>query len=193
VTAGVDVGRVLHVRISRWLGDRRAAPLYIGEVAGFEDLAQLWSGYNVNFGLVDERPEERAARAFMDAFRGRCMLLRWSGEEQRDPVAVDEEAGLVVARRTGACDRLVSAIAEQRRLLPRNPPKDYVSHLIAPHRVTETTKGGQKVARYISEREDHYFFAEVHDLLAREAKVGKAAQASGPPPPTYRERHSIWR
>lgn len=172
VTAGVDVGRVLHVRVTRWLPDGRAAPLYIGEVPGFTDLAQVWARYGVNLGLIDERPEERKAREFMEAHRGRVYLIRWSGDEQRDPLVVDEPNGLVIARRTGACDRLVAAFQGQQRLLPRDVPGDYIAHLSAPHRVLETTSRGQKVARYVSERADHYFFAETHDLLAHEARGG---------------------
>src|SRR5205807_1863632 len=59
VTAGVDVGKVLHVRISGWLPSGKAAPLHIGIISGsrdgFRDLAELWRRYSVNFGLVDER------------------------------------------------------------------------------------------------------------------------------------------
>lgn len=197
VTAGVDVGKVLHVRISRWSEQGLALPLFIGTVEGFEELAGLWRRYNVNFGLVDERPEERKAREFVEAFPGRCMLVRWSSDEQRDPLVEDRERGLVIARRSAACDRLVEAIETQRRLLPRDLPRDYLSHMTAVHRVIEETRGGQKVARYRSERADDYFFAEVHDLLAREARSWvPTAGAYGPPPITIREqirrRHGIW-
>jgi hypothetical protein len=59
VTAGVDVGRVLHVRISRWLSSGKAAPLFLGEVGDFTELSRLMDRYGVRFCLVDERPEER--------------------------------------------------------------------------------------------------------------------------------------
>jgi phage terminase large subunit GpA len=188
VTAGVDVGRVLHVRISRWLPSGKAVPLYIGEIPGFEDLAQLWNRFEVNFGLIDERPEERKAREFMETFRGRCVLIRWSGSEQRDPTVLDSDRGIVSARRTGACDRAVDAFQRQMRLLPRDLPEDYLSQVTAPHRVTETNPRGQKVARYISERADDFFFAEVHDLLAHEVRGQAPAFGSGPPPLTLQEQ-----
>jgi hypothetical protein len=179
---------VLHVRISRWTSRGQAVALFIGEVPDFTHLAQLWRRYEVRFGLVDERPEERAARAFMNEHAGRCKLIRWSGEEQRDPVVVDDDNGLVVARRTGACDRLVAAIGEQSRMLPRDLPSDYVSQMTAPHRTLETTKAGQKVARYASSRADHWFFAEVHDLLAKEAAGPPPVDMQAAEPETMRER-----
>jgi hypothetical protein len=46
----------------------------------------------------------------------------------------------------------------------------------------------QKVARYISERDDHYFFAETFDLLAKAVRSGVLpARAWGDPPLTVRE------
>lgn len=185
VTAGVDVGSVLHVRISVHT-DQGAVPLYIGEVHEFEELAHLWDTYNVNFGLIDERPEERAARAFAARFPGRAYLIRWSGDEQRDNVVVDSDKRLVIARRTWSCDKSVAAFAGQTRLLPREVPPRYVTQITAPHRVVETTKAGQKVARYVSERADHYFFAETHDLLAKEARGGAPIDV-GVGPATVRE------
>lgn len=187
VTAGVDVGAVLHVRISRWLPSGRAVPLYIGEIRSFTELAQLWSRYDVRFGVIDERPEERKAREFAESHRGRVLLCRWSGEEQRDPIVVDEDNKLLIARRTGACDRLVASVTEQHRLLPRDLPDRYVKQMTAPHRSVETNSRGQKVARYVSDNADHYFFAECYDLLAREAR-GAPALAGGIEPPTMREQ-----
>lgn len=197
VTAGVDVGKVLHVRISRRTEQGLTMPLYLGTVEDFEELASLWRRYNVNFGLVDEQPEERKAREFVQEFRGRCMLLRWASEEQRDEVIEDKKHDLVIARRTAACDRLVAEIESQRRVLPRDLPRGYVSQLRAPHRVTEQTRRGQKVARYVTERASDYFFAEVHDLLAAEASGGLApAGGWGEPPVTLREvirrKSRIW-
>ena len=170
VTAGVDVGRVLHVRISRWPASGRAVPLFIGEVEGFSELAQLYARYDVRLGVIDERPEEREARRFAEAHGGRVLLCRWAGEEQRDPIVLDDARGLLIARRTGACDRLVAAVTEQLRLLPRDLPPGYASQLTAPHRSVETNPKGQKIARYVSTRADDYFFAECYDLLAREAR-----------------------
>ncbi len=196
VTAGVDVGRVLHVRISRWTEAGHAVALYIGEIDGFTDLALLWERYAVNFGLIDERPEERKAREFMESRRGQAMLVRWSGDDQRDPVVLDKDRGLLLARRTGACDRLVAAITAQTKYTPRDLPARYVSQLTAPHRVVETNARGQKVARYVSERDDHYFFAELYDLLAAETRGGPAYGGFGPAPESIRDeirrRQGLW-
>lgn len=191
VTAGIDVGAVLHVRISEWRpGWARAVSLYIGELDTFEDLYQVMRRYSVNFAVIDERPEERKAREFQHEFYGRVLLCRWSGDDQRDPVVIDKEQGLVIARRTGACDRLVAAFDQQHRLLPRDLPRGYLEQVTAPHRVIEQTNRGQKVARYISERADHFFFAECYDLLAKEAWGEPAADAGVDPDPI---KGRLWR
>jgi hypothetical protein len=188
VTAGVDVGKVLHLRISRWHPSGNAVPLFIGEVPGFEDLAHLWGAYGVNFGLVDERPEERMARDFADRFAGRAALLRWGGQGQLDPYDFDEDRRLVTARRTWACDQTVAAVTDQRRLLPKRLPDGYLRQMTALHRITDTTPGGQKVSRYVGERADHYFFAETFDLLARAVRPGGQKPAGGWGPPPTRTR-----
>ncbi|MGQ0670423.1 MAG: terminase gpA endonuclease subunit [Actinomycetota bacterium] len=188
VTAGVDVGRVLHVRISRWMTSGRAAPLFIGEIPGFRELAQLWDRYGVNFGLIDERPEERQAREFAAAFGGRVMLIRWAGREQRDELVVDADHGLVIARRTWACDQTIASYEAQQRLLPENLPRHYVPQVTAVYRTFEETMSGQKVAIYVRQRPDDYFFAETYDLMARLARGGPAAEGAGPAPESIRAR-----
>lgn len=188
VTAGVDVGRLLHVRISRWLPDGRAAPLFIGEISSFEELSGLWDRYNVRFGLIDSAPEEKKAREFQAEYPGRVMLTRWAGEDQKDELLVDDKTGFVIPRRTWACDQTVAAFARQDRLLPKNLPRNYLLQVTAVVRIFEETRKGQRVARYIKIRADHYFFSETYDLLARLARGAPAAGASLPPAPSIRER-----
>ena len=184
VSAGVDVGRVLHVRISRWPAETgKAIPLFLGEVEGFSELASLWDRYGVNCGVIDERPEERAAREFARRFPGRVYLARWSGQGQHEDVALDAARDLVIARRAWSLDQTVDAFITQRRLLPKTLPHDYVRHLTAPHKVIEKTKDGQKWARYVNDgKADHYFFAETYDLLAHHQRRPPAAGAWGQPP-----------
>jgi hypothetical protein len=198
VTAGVDVGKALHVRISEWRSNGIAIPLFLGEICAgdstrdFAELANLWRRYNVNFGVIDERPEERAAREFMREFPGRCVLARWAGDAQHDDIVMDGEQGLLLARRTWACDRTVDAFSRQVKYLPASLPSSYVKQMTAPHKVVETAKGGQKVPRYVSDgRADHYFFAETYDLLARERMPTPPAGAWGDPPEPL--RRSIFR
>ncbi|MEX0755690.1 MAG: terminase gpA endonuclease subunit [Actinomycetota bacterium] len=188
VTAGVDVGRVLHVRISRWMSSGRAAPLFIGSIRGFNDLAELWERFGVNFGLIDERPEERAAREFANDHPGRVMLARWSGGEQKDDIVVDEKHRIVTARRTWACDQTVAAFASQMRLLPKIVTPTYVPQVTAVFRTMQETMKGTLEARYMSMRADHFFFAETYDLLAKLARGGAPAGGSSPPPKPLRRR-----
>jgi hypothetical protein len=188
VTAGVDVGSVLHVRISRWHPkSAKAYPLFLGTIKSFEELADLWDRYGVNFGLIDWQPEERSVRGFVAKYPGRALPVKWSGEAQAEDLIerekTDQQDEIIVARRTLACDRLVDAINRQWRLLPRNLPEEYVFQLMAPHKVIDLSPtSGQKIARYTSERADHFFLAECHDQLAREVRTGLIADAAGPAP-----------
>jgi len=187
VTAGVDVGRVLHVRISRWLSSGKAAPLFIDEAQSFEELGHLWNRFGVNLGVIDLQPEEKKAREFADAHPGRVLLNRWSGEGQKDNIVLDEDRRLISTRRTWACDQTVAAFQQQLRLLPRNLPRNYTLQVTAVYRILQKALKGELVARYISMRSaDHFFFAEMYDLLARLARGGPPAEAAGPPPETLR-------
>jgi hypothetical protein len=188
VTMGVDVGKVLHVRISEWRSSGNAVPLFLGEVGEFSDLHRLMERYQVNFCIVDERPEERMAKEFRQAHRGRVRLIRWSSEEQHEDIREDDAQGIVTVRRTWAFDQTVAAFEAQARLLPKDLPPDYLRHCTAPHRVTETNARGQKVARYVNQRRNDYFLAEVHDWLAKQIRGIPPADASGPPPDFPRRR-----
>jgi hypothetical protein len=186
VTAGVDVGRVLHVRISRWLGSGKAAPLYIGEIRSFEELAQLWNRFGVNLGVIDLQPDERKSKEFADAFKGRVLLNRWASEGQADNVVVDDDHRIIKTRRTWACDQTIAAFEAQRKLLPKNLPRTYVPQVTAVFRVVQDKLDGGLVARYMNMRADHFFFAETYDLIARIARGGPPAEAAGPPPESLR-------
>jgi hypothetical protein len=187
VTAGVDVGGVLHVRISAW-SEQGAVPLFIGEVPDFEALELLWNAYNVNFGLIDERPEERKARDFCDRFRGRAKMIRWSGDEQRHDIVEPEGERLVIVRRTWAMDTTVAEVTAQTRLLPKDLPRGYLAQMTSPHRVTETQdKTGRKVTRYVHTTADDYFLAETHDVVARLAHRGSPVGFASSGPVSIRE------
>jgi hypothetical protein len=183
VTAGIDVGRVLHVRISRWLEGARAAPLYIGEVQTFDDLDDLMERFSIGLAAIDSQPEEKSARDFAGRHTGRVVLVRWAGEGQAETLKFDEDERLLRPRRTWACDQTVAGFRSQLKLLPKILHPRYLLQVTAPYRIMEQTMAGQKVARYISQRADHFFFAECYDLMARLFKpVTEVADVSGPAP-----------
>ena len=51
----------------------------------------------------------------MQAFPGRVKLVRWAGEAQHEDISVDEDEGLVIARRTWAMDQTVDQFGTQVR------------------------------------------------------------------------------
>ncbi len=183
VTAGIDVGRLLHVRITRWLEGGRAAPLYIGEISTFGELDELMERFSVGLAAIDSQPEEREARNFAGRHTGRVVLVKWSGEGQAETLKYDEDEHLLRPRRTWAFDQTVAAFRSQLKLLPKHLPANYLLQVTAPYRIMEQTLAGQKVARYVSQRADHFFLAECYDLMARlHRPVTAPADASGPPP-----------
>jgi hypothetical protein len=188
VTAGVDVGRVFHVRISKWLASGKAQALFIGEAKDFNELAGLWDRYGVNLGVVDERPEIEKAHAFAKRLTGRVMLNRWSGDQQRDEILLDPERPIVSVHRTWACDSTILAFTKQNRWVPRELPPDYLEQVTAPHKIVEVDEHGKKIARYKNVRADHYFFAETYDLIARLVRGAAAAGATIAPPTVRRGR-----
>jgi hypothetical protein len=188
VTAGIDVGRLFHVRISRWLQGGRAAPLKIIEVSTMGELDNLMELYNVGFAVIDSQPEEKLARDFANRHAGRVRLIRWGGEDQDEEIVDDEKDGLLKVRRTWACDQLIAAFNGQLKLLPKYLPRTYLRQVTAPYRIFEETLKGQKRARYISQRADHFFFSETYDLIARKVRGGEAFGVTVPPPSARKRR-----
>jgi hypothetical protein len=173
VTMGVDVASVrkLHVRISEHLPDGRKRALFIGEVLDFAKLAELVERFGVWMCAVDGQPERRQAQAFAESFPGRVYLVSYAGATTVDPISVNEDARHVTVSRVDLIDDALALLRQQRNLLPRDLPRDYVSHLQAVIRSVDRTELGRVRPVYRSVGSDDYVHAEVYDVVATKLLV----------------------
>lgn len=169
-TMGVDVGNVLHVRISECVGGvRRAA--YIGTVQDFKALDELMNRYRVRCCVVDARPETRKATEFQAAHpKGVVWLCEYASfaiEKQAEKIVPSHTTGIVQVDRTQTLDDLIGSYLSKSSVLPQNASTipDYYPQMLASTRVIEE-RGSKQVAVWIHQGADHYFHAENYDLIA---------------------------
>ncbi len=105
--------------------------------------------------------------------RGMVWLAYFSERSKdEEPVHFDREKGTVVVDRTRTLDATLEGFSEvmQENTLPANAREigggDFYRHLTEPVRVIEEGKRTAAVARYVSERPDHYCFAEAYCHVA---------------------------
>lgn len=168
--AGIDVGSVLHTVIQDTTNDRL---VFIGEVADFDELKDLYRRYNVKIGVIDGLPELHQAKKIRDSHPGMfvCFL---SGNVKKDDIARSEKRSLSVDR-TVFLDEVKESLSLERILFPMNADalepieKDGVSQFY--HMINNSVRvfdEDKQVYRWIEgSRPDHYLFALGFLNLAR--------------------------
>lgn len=160
---GVDVGRFLYVRISSWTADGKRKAEFIGKVKESSELTDLIKRYNVHTCVVDAYPETRMAKEFQQQ-HSRAWLCRFVSNLTM--VQEKSDAQTLAVDRTQIFDHLVTEIRRQHLILPKNAGliDEYYDHLQAPTRLQDADTG----RNYWTEgtKPDHYFLAEIYDLLA---------------------------
>jgi hypothetical protein len=158
---GVDVGNTIHVRINRLLPDKRKQAVYIGTVLELPELLSLCKQYHVISAVIDAMPEIRLARQFSHSMPGyfRCFF----GSDKSDNISPKEKT--VTVSRTMALDDMKEMFVTNRILLPKNITTidEYMDHIQEP---TRTWDEDRKEYVWVSNRPDHFFFAEVYCTLA---------------------------
>lgn len=159
---GVDVGRVIHVRINEILPDETKRAIYIGEVDDVKELVFLYKQYKVRAAVIDALPETRLAKQFTHTFPGafRCFF----GSERRDMITPKDK--IVTVDRTQAIDNVKEDFLLKRILLPKNAAsiKDYYAHIQASTRIWDEQK--QKYRWEEGGQPDHYLLSEVYANIA---------------------------
>lgn len=208
-TMGVDVGSLLHYRISTPRPDPRdpkgtgRSVLRTGAVPNFEDLDELMRAFRVSRCVIDANPERRKAKEFQDRWGGPGAGRVWLALYPNDPAllarwdegAEDNERGMVQIHRTEAMDLTLSRFRYPAGSagtagdlpagtidLPRGLPSDFAEQLCAPVRVYETGKNGMQRAVYRENGADHYAHASLYDEVAALGAWG--APAGGTVEPT---------
>ena len=167
---GVDVGDMLHVRVSMKDGNKKKA-VFIGMVKHFEELDQLMKRFDVSNCVVDGLPETREAAKFAARFPGRVFLAYYAGTDPNKTFEFkrNEKPMKVTINRNRAMDETGNRFIERENVLPMNANTiaGYYDQLKAPQKVKMQDANGNDVYRYVEgNKADHYYHAEVYDDIA---------------------------
>ena len=172
VVMGLDVAstRNLHAVVQMVRRDGSRDALAMKECADFADAAELMRRYSVRLCVVDHLPETRSARALQADFPGRVLLAAYAEHPSSEPFQLNLDKQMVTANRTILLDAMLEGVRHVRVRPLRQPPRHYVEHLTAFHRMSELDdKTGQVTHRYISTGPDDWGHAEAYALLATES------------------------
>lgn len=184
IYAGADVGvKLLHVAVVQKLLDNRLKILWVGTVNDFfgpmNSLESVMNSYKIKRLVVDQRPEVKKVKEFMDAFPGKVYAADYPNMKfsVQDYVIWDDVKFEVKLDRTISLDYLVSDIHNQKIEFPNNigTVVGFYEQLQSPRRVTEKNKFGIETARWIEKGPDHFMHALNYARTAQSrGTVGKA-------------------
>ena len=164
---GVDVGKLLHVRISQLLPDKRMKAVFIGEVRDEQDIVDLYTIYQVKLGIIDAMPESRMSKSIASKLKN--MFICYYGQGKKDSIDIHNK--IITVDRTAALDNVKESVVLKNIILPKNAQSipNYYPQMVASTRVWD-----EKRQRYIwieGSKEDHFFHAEAYGILARKLLV----------------------
>jgi hypothetical protein len=175
-TAGIDVGKLLNVRISEYVDGKRRA-VFIGTVRDFDRLEHLLKRYGVIFAVIDILPETRKVEELQIA--NDCVwACGYTSVANPDNIetslvkaekqARDRDIKKVIIDRTMIIDGMVADILNGNNRLPKNfrSIRDYIDQMEAPTRIDVETNKRKYYAWDEAGKPDHYFHAETYDYLA---------------------------
>lgn len=172
VTMGVDSAseRDLNVRISAYEGpeDTQKRALFIGQVADWNQLAQMMDLYNVRMACIDHLPDGRLARAFTQRFYGRAYYVHFLPSTSHERLTWDPEERKAAVKRTEAIDATLGLVRSNRNRLPADLPEGWVDQMRNVVRFHELDEMGRRTVGYKSIGAIDYLMCEVYDFLARQ-------------------------
>ncbi len=181
ITMGVDVGALLHVKISKLeradtpSGYRRVG-LFVGTVPQFEDVRSLIDAYEVVACVVDAMPETRKAKELRDHYvqEGTCEV--WLCRYHPSPrvgteafgLSLDYEERVVTVDRTQLLDTTLDEVRECWATFPGDAGAvlGFTEQMKAPVRVMD-----DKAQRFVwreGNEPDHFRHADAYDRVALE-------------------------
>lgn len=179
-TMGVDVGKDLHVVISRWHPERPGVRQYVhigieydtladeGKKR-FEELDPLMRAFNVRRCVIDGGPYQHHARSFASRFPKK-VYLSYFNDNQRGELSWTED-GLVQVNRTEILDASHHLVSDEpaRITLPHRQPmvETFADQLAADAKQEELMPSGKVRHVYIKSGEaNHFDFAFTYDYMA---------------------------
>ncbi len=165
---GIDVGTMLNVTTMAEGGKVNR----IFATPDWSDLDLLMKSNPRLKVVIDAMPERRLSLDFANRYPGRVFICFFNLNETSRAFAIDRKTKTVKTDRTPAMDRMMAALlgGEDHLTLPRSALSvpDYVAQMCAPTRLLDETK---KPPRFIwdeGNRADHYAFASLYAVLARD-------------------------
>jgi hypothetical protein len=168
VYVGADVGvKYIHAVVLDKLEDDRSRLIWAGTVKDFfgprDSLEAIMSKYKVKRLVIDQRPEVKKVKEFMDYFPGKVYAADYPNSKfsVQEYVRWDDIKFEVKLDRTISLDYLVSDIQNQRIELPENIEsiEDFYYQLRSASRVMKKNNQGVEVAGWVEKGPDHYFHA----------------------------------
>ena len=167
---GIDVGNLLHVRISNIMPDGKVKAAFIGTVRDEKDVSALHRLYNVRAGCIDALPEQRLSKKIC-GLPG--MFRVFYGKAKKD--TIDLRNRVITVDRTASLDAVKEMILMQNLILPQNAGKllpltkegisEYYFQMCASTRVFDDKSKSYKWVE--GSLPDHYFHAENYGLIAK--------------------------
>lgn len=173
---GVDVGKVLHVVVSRMNSatkppSKTAEVIHIGRYKDWSDIHTMMKKFKISRAVVDALPETRNARELAMAFPGRVFLCYYS-EHQKGEHLWNDDAFTVTVNRTESLDASHKELLKQLVTLPSEQLE--TTQLFAKHchaiakKLEKNEDTGLEKYVYVSlEDEDHFRHAFNYDTIAR--------------------------
>jgi len=207
-TAGIDVGRALHVVISResTVPGKKREYVYIGECKGFgsekfKELGRLLTRFNVKKFVIDGMPETSEVEDFLSSFKGKgfaCfysetpLLFTWKNpgfQEIKNNIPVIHHIGRVDVNRTESLDTSQKVLRDKEVVFPRlcSQMEAFADHCqaIAKTEVRNEKTGALSYTWIQNESEpDHYRHAFSYDVMCWDTKslvtsTGKLVKSPG--------------
>jgi len=160
--AGLDVGTMIHVKISSLTDSGELRTRFIGSVQSEEEVNQLFERYNIVAGVIDALPETRMSKRLCAKHPGLFRCFYGRGKEDR----VNMEEKTITVDRTSALDNVKESILLRKTLLPKNAKEipEYYDHMMASTRIYDE-KRNEYV--WVETGPDHLFHASAYELIAR--------------------------
>lgn len=177
--AGVDVGSVLHVKISQVVEGKRKA-VFIGTVPRFEDVDNLIKQYGVICCVIDALPETHKAKELRDRHPSKVYLCTFHAKDgSTKGISINQDEQSISVDRTQSMDDSHSDILLQNVILPEDARTidggGFYEQMCAPKRVFDQ-QGNRFVWREGS-KADHFRLADNYEKLASVLSVQMGVKA----------------
>ncbi len=178
VTAGVDVGSLLHVTISVVERDEDGNPLrrarFVGTCQRFEEVEDLLDRFRVDLCVIDAAPELHKAQEIRDRYIEKGSTDVWlcrfyptpRVDAQKYGMKLDYRSRVVQVDRTSVFDVSFYDVVEGRRRFPLDSLSvlGWAEQMKAPVRVTDTERS--RIVWTEGSAPDHFRLADVYDRVA---------------------------